>query len=58
MPPRRPGGFAVRVVGAAAAGMVAVVIAGWSPGVVGVLAGLLTWLAASVRQALARGRSQ
>lgn len=58
VPPRRPGGFAVRVVGAAAAGMVAVVIAGWSPGVVGVLAGLLTWLAASVRQALARGRSQ
>jgi curved DNA-binding protein CbpA len=58
VPPRRPGGLAVRVVGAAAVGMAAIVIAGWSPGAVGVLAGLLTWLVAGARHALARRRSQ
>ena len=39
---KRPGGLAVRAGGAAVIGVVAVVIAGWSPGVVGVLAGVLT----------------
>jgi hypothetical protein len=34
---------------AAAVGVVAVVISGWSPGLVGVLAGLLTWLIATAR---------
>ena len=33
----------------AAVGVVAVVISGWSPGLVGVLAGLLTWLIATAR---------
>jgi hypothetical protein len=37
---------------------VAIAIAGWSPGVVGVLAGLLTWLVAGARHALVRRRSQ
>ena len=41
---RRPGGLALRVACAAAVGVVAVVISGWSPGLVGVLAGVLTWL--------------
>jgi hypothetical protein len=48
----------LRVVGAAAVGVVAVVISGWSPGVVGVLAGLLTWLVATAGRALSRRRSQ
>ncbi len=43
---------------AAALGVVAVVISGWSPGVVGVLAGVLTWLVATALHALARRRSQ
>jgi hypothetical protein len=47
----------LRVVGAIAVGVVAFVIAGWSPGVVGVLAGLLTWLLLDARRALARRRS-
>jgi hypothetical protein len=55
---RRPGGLALRVAGAAAVGVVAVVIAGWSPGVVGVLAGVLVWLLATARHAFARRRSQ
>jgi hypothetical protein len=55
---RRPGGLALRVACAAAVGVVAVVISGWSPGVVGVLAGVLTWLIATARHAFARRRSQ
>ena len=55
---RRPGRLALRVAGAAAVGVAAVVISGWSPGVVGVLAGVLTWLLATARHALARRRSQ
>jgi hypothetical protein len=55
---RRPGGLALRVAGAAAVGVVAVVIAGWSPGVVGVLAGVLTWLLATARHTFTRRRSQ
>jgi hypothetical protein len=57
-PVRRPAGLALRVAGAAPAGVVAVVISGWSPGVVGVLAGVLTWLLATAGRALARRRSQ
>jgi hypothetical protein len=65
-PSRRPalqwptwpaGAAALRVVGAIAVGVVAVVIAGWSPGVVGVLAGVLTWLLLTAWHALARRRS-
>jgi hypothetical protein len=58
-PPRppRPGGAALRVVGAVAVGVVAVVISGWSPGVVGVLAGVLTWLLLDAWHALSRRRS-
>jgi hypothetical protein len=55
---RRPGGLALRVACAAAVGVVAVVISGWSPGVVGVLAGVLTWLLATARHAFTRRRSQ
>jgi len=55
---RRPGRLALRVAFAAAVGVAAVVISGWSPGVVGVLAGVLTWLLATARHALARRRSQ
>jgi hypothetical protein len=55
---KRPGGLAVRAGGAAVIGVVAVVIAGWSPGVVGVLAGVLTLLFATARRALGRRRSQ
>lgn len=55
---RRPGGLALRVACAAVVGVVAVVISGWSPGVVGVLAGVLTWLLATARHAFARRRSQ
>jgi hypothetical protein len=57
-PIKRPGGLAMRAGGAAVIGVVAVVIAGWSPGVVGVLAGVLTWLFATARRALGRRRSQ
>ena len=53
---RRPGGLALRLAGAAAVGVVAVVMSGWSPGVVGVLAGVLTWLLATARHACARRR--
>jgi len=55
---RRPGGLAMRVACAAAVGVVAVVISGWSPSVVGVLAGVLTWLIATARHAFTRRRSQ
>ena len=54
----RPGGLALRAAGAAAVCVVAVVISGWSPGVVGVLAGVLVWLLAAARHAFARRRSQ
>jgi hypothetical protein len=47
----------LRVAGAIAVGVVAVVISGWSPGVVGVLAGVLTWLLLTAWQALSRRRS-
>ena len=57
-PMRRPGGLALRAAGAAAVCVVAVVISGWSPGVVGVLAGVLTWLLATAGRAFARRRSQ
>ncbi|HEY5018236.1 MAG TPA: hypothetical protein VII59_15815 [Streptosporangiaceae bacterium] len=43
---------------AAVVGMVAIVISGWSPGVVGVLAGVLTWLLAAAGRAFARRRSR
>jgi len=56
-PTRPAGAAALRVVGAIAVGVVAVMIAGWSPGVVGVLTGALTWLLLSARQALSRRRS-
>jgi len=36
--------------------VVAFVIAGWSPGVIGVLVGVLTWLFLTARRALARRR--
>jgi curved DNA-binding protein CbpA len=55
---RRPGRLALRLAGAVAGGVAAVVISGWSPGVAGVLAGVLTWLLATARHALARRRSQ
>jgi hypothetical protein len=49
---------ALPVAGAIVVGVVGVVvIAGWSPGVVGVLAGVLTWLFLAARRALARRRS-
>jgi hypothetical protein len=57
-PIRRPGGLGFRVACATAVSVVAVVISGWSPGVVGVLAGVLTWLLVTAGQALARRRSQ
>jgi hypothetical protein len=47
----------VRVVGAIAVGVIAVVIAGWSPGVIGLLTGVLTWLLLDAWRALARRRS-
>jgi hypothetical protein len=55
---RRPGGLVLRVALAAAVGVVAVAISGWSPGIVGVLAGVLTWLLATARHAFTRRRSQ
>jgi hypothetical protein len=56
-PIRRPGGLAVRAACAAVVGVVAIVVSGWSPGVVGVLAGVLTWLLAAAGRAFARRRS-
>jgi hypothetical protein len=55
---RRQGGLALRLACAAAVGVVAVVISGWSPGVVGVLAGVLTWLLVTARHTFTRRRSQ
>jgi hypothetical protein len=46
------------VIGVCALALVAVVISGWSPGVVGVLAGALTWLIATAGRAFSRRRSQ
>ena len=54
----RPGGLALPVIGVCALALVAVVISGWSPGVVGVLAGALTWLIATAGRAFSRRRSQ
>ena len=56
-PVGRPGGLAVRVAGAAVVAVVAMVISGWSPGLVGLLAGVLTWLLATAGRAWARRRS-
>ncbi|MGD0702588.1 MAG: hypothetical protein ABSA02_22240 [Trebonia sp.] len=56
-PARRADGAVWRVLGAIAAGVVAVVIAGWSPGVIGVLTGVLTWLLVAAWHALLRRRS-
>jgi hypothetical protein len=47
---------ALRVGGAIAVGVLAFVIAGWSPGFLGVLVGVLTWLSLTARHALARRR--
>lgn len=55
---RRPSGRALPVTAVAAVAIVAVAIAGWSPAVVGVLAGVLTWLLAAAGRAVARRRSQ
>jgi hypothetical protein len=55
-PPREAFGVALRVGGAIAVGVVAFAIAGWSPGFVGVLVGVLTWLLLTARHALARHR--
>jgi curved DNA-binding protein CbpA len=57
-PIRRPGGFALRLTAVAVVALIAVVISGWSPGVVGVLAGVLSWLLVTVGHAFARRRSQ
>ena len=57
-PIRRPGGLALRVTGVAALALVAVAISGWSPGAVGVLGGVLTWLLAIAGRAFSRRRSQ
>ena len=54
----RSGGLALPVIGVAALALVAVVISGWSPGAVGVVAGGLTWLLATAGRAFARRRSQ
>ena len=56
-PTWRADGVVLRAVGAIGMGALAIVIAGWSPGVVGVLAGVLTWLLLAARRALARRRS-
>jgi hypothetical protein len=47
---------ALRVGGAIAVGVVAFAISGWSPGFVGVLIGVLTWLLLTARHVLARRR--
>lgn len=53
----RAAAVALPAAGAIAVGVVAIVISGWSPGGVGVLAGVLTWLVHTARRALARRRS-
>ena len=57
-PRGRPGGLAVRAAGAAAICVVAIAVSGWSPGVVGILAGVLTWVLATAGRALRRRRTQ
>lgn len=47
---------ALPVAGAIPVGVVAFVISGWSPGFIGVLVGVLTWLLLAARRALARRR--
>jgi hypothetical protein len=54
----RPGRLALPVIGICALALVAVIVSGWSPGVVGVLAGALTWLIAIAGRAFSRRRSQ
>jgi hypothetical protein len=56
-PKRQADVAALRVVGAIVVSVVAVVIAGWSPGVVGLLAGVLNWLLLAAWRAIARRRS-
>jgi hypothetical protein len=51
-------GALLRVAGAVVVGVLAVVISGWSPGVAGLLVGLLTWLLLEARRALARRRAR
>jgi hypothetical protein len=48
---------ALRAAGAIAVGGVAFLVAGWSPGVVGILTGVLTWLLLDAWRARARRRS-
>jgi curved DNA-binding protein CbpA len=48
----RPGVLALRVLVAAGTGALAVTAAGWTPATVGVVAGALTWLAATARHDL------
>jgi curved DNA-binding protein CbpA len=57
-PARPSGGLALPVAGAAGVGVLVLVISGWSPGLVGVLAGVLTWLLTMAGRAYARRRSQ
>jgi hypothetical protein len=57
-PRGRPGGFAVRAAGAAAVCVGAIAISGWSPGVVGILAGVLSWLLVTAGRAIGRRRSR
>jgi hypothetical protein len=48
----------LRVAAGAAMGVIAVVISGWSPGVVGVLVGVLTWIVVTAGHAFSRRRSR
>jgi len=52
----RPAVLALRVLGAAGAGALAVAVAGWTPATIGVLAGALTWLVATARHDLPPGK--
>jgi curved DNA-binding protein CbpA len=54
----RPGVLAVRVLVAVAIGALALAAAGWTPATIGVLAGALTWLAATARHDLPRRTRQ
>jgi hypothetical protein len=56
-PIRRPDGLALPLVAGAAVTVVAIVVAGWSPGVIGVLAGVLSWLLVTAAHAYSRRRS-
>jgi hypothetical protein len=57
-PTRQADRAALRAAAAIAGGLVALAISGWSPGVVGLLAGVLTWLLRDAWHALARRRSR